>query len=602
MLERLEPLLTRLDLSRRGLGLFLVTAMALSWPMILAPGAAALGSPNADGMKHLWTLWWIRTAVRVEGQLPLHTKLVNWPEGLDLYPIEPLGGLFAVLLPWLSLVALSNLLVLLNVWATGVVGAWFGRQVSGRATGGLAAGLLLQGSAVMAFFVHAGVGELLYLWLLPLGLGLLVRARRASRAQDWALLALALAGSVVAGFYLGLFLAVAVSIWALATLDAGRQTPALLLRYAATALVALLLVWPVIALFSGTWRGSAPEVGWVEWLFGAHGQAVTDAPSTRLALLDLVWPRGAETRQELGYGGGRYLGWLALALAGSGLARRRREALPWVAVAAVGLVLALGSALSGRAGEWTVGDGPLYLPFFWFNRLLAYVAEPVNFPVRFLAVTAVGLAALASLSPWRRAPVWAALAGLEVALVSGWPWPSFAPLDASALTTVAEHRGHAMVDLALVWRPDAENRWGALSSQIVHGHPIQAVPIERIEYFARDGHRFAASLPLVQDLEPFYNRQVGAFQPQRYRRDVALLREAGFEELLVHYRGGRERLPDGLVAALTALCGPPVARGGAVALWKLPEANATDSELATWKREHKLAISALIEPGQGPMP
>lgn len=586
-------------------GLFLLSAAALSWPVARDPGGAALGHPAADGLKHLWTLAWMRREVLESGRLPYHTDWLNWPAGLDLYPIEPLNGLLAVILSGLALVPLANLLVLLNLWATGVAGAWFGRQVCGRAEGGLAAGAILQGSAVMASFVQLGVGELLHLWWLPLGLGVLVRARRAGRWRSFASLGLCLAGATISGFYLGFFLALATAIWALLTLR--PASPRLLLGYALAVGLGLLLVLPALGGFGRSWQqGGAAEVGLWSYVFGAHDQPVTDPPSARLELLQLVWPRRALEGQQAAYGGGRYLGICALLLAGIGLWRRTREGLPWAICAAAGVVVALGSALVWGGAELLVGGEPVRLPLLWLNRLLGYLAQPINFPVRALAVTAVALAALAALGARGRLVWLAPLAVLEVGALQEIrrPWPTFSPEDASALAVVADHRGHALVDLALIWRGDAENRVSALSSQLVHRHPVQAVPIERIEYFARDGARFVAALGLVGDLEPLYNRQPGGLprEPGAYRGDLALLRAAGFHELLVNYRGGRERIPEGLVEALGQLCGPPLVLTPSRGLWAIPEIQASEAELAAWRAAHEAAVAALAARETGPGP
>ena len=49
-------------------------------------------------------------------------------------------------------------------------------------SGGFIAGTILEGSAVMAFFIHVGVGELHHMWWLPLGLGCQLKARK---TQEW---------------------------------------------------------------------------------------------------------------------------------------------------------------------------------------------------------------------------------------------------------------------------------------------------------------------------------------------------------------------------------------------------------------------------------
>ena len=143
-----------------GLYGFFLLALVQTWPLVLAPNRGLIGHARTDTLKHLWTLWWMRASVWSEGRFPFATQLVNFPEGMELYPIEPLNGLFVVLLPFVPLVAASNLLVLLNLTLTGLCGGAMGRALSGRALGGWIAGLLIQSSALMAHFVALGVGEL----------------------------------------------------------------------------------------------------------------------------------------------------------------------------------------------------------------------------------------------------------------------------------------------------------------------------------------------------------------------------------------------------------------------------------------------------------
>ena len=94
--------------------IFFALSVALTWPVVLHISDAALGSQHADGMKHLWTLWWMRASIWDYGQFPFHTDLINYPTGMDLYPIEPLNGFVANILPFVSIITLSNILVLIN--------------------------------------------------------------------------------------------------------------------------------------------------------------------------------------------------------------------------------------------------------------------------------------------------------------------------------------------------------------------------------------------------------------------------------------------------------------------------------------------------------
>ena len=575
----------------------LALALVLTWPACIRPGEAALGNVRADGMKHLWTLWWMRSSVFDEGRLPFQTELINHPVGMDLYPIEPLNGIGAVLLPWVSIVALSNLLVLFNLVLTGMSAAWMGRLLSGNRLGGLTSATLLMGSSVMAFFVHVGVGELLHLWWLPAGLACLIQARETLKPIWFLLLSGCLVLAMLSGFYLGFFLALAVSVWATATLWAGRQTPRLLASYALSAGLAVAVVWPVTQEFAASYNsGDIPPVSLTQYLFEQYGQPVTDPPSARLDPLELITPgRQPEGLDDLAYGGGRYLGLVALLLAGIGLVRQPRRAVPLVLAGASGVLFALGTWLVFGGEEVFVSGTRLRLPLLWLNRLLGYLAEPLNFPIRFLAITVTALAAVGSLAlrsatPRRRV----LLLGLSVLAVGEiqanaqvrWPWDRFRPRDASALEVLRDQPRGAVLDLALVVRADHENRWSALATQIAHGQATQAVPIERVEFFARDGHHFVSSLDLVKDLHPLYENDFNATLTGDYTDDFAILQDAGFQWLLVTYRGGGEQLPRVLRDEVTRVMGEPVAEGAGLAAWALPQVEVSPEQLRQYKAIH----------------
>lgn len=570
----------------------------LSWPVLIRPGEAALGNLHADGMKHLWTLWWMRESVWTEGHLPFQTTLVNHPFGMDLYPIEPLNGLLAVALPFLDIVVLSNLLVFLNVTLTGIAGAWFGRELSGSKLGGLVSGTLLQGSAVMAFFVHVGVGELTHLWWLPLGLGVLVRARR-TRHWPWFLaLAGCLIGAMFSCFYIGFFLAMSVALWALATLWAGKETPKLLALYVGAAALSIAVVVPVTKAFSASYKtGDVPDVGLESYVFEEHGQPVTDPPSARLEVGQLLdYGREASRREEAAYGGGRYLGVLPLVLALVGLVRRPKEALPFIAVGGVGVVLAFGTYMVDGGEAVLSGGARMRMPLLWLNRVLGYLAEPLNFPTRFLAMTVTAVAAMAALALRPGGHKWqlgllvlAPLAVGEVATgdLVPWPWDRFAPRDAHELEALRDAGDGAVIDVALLVRPDHENRWSALSTQIAHGKATQAVPIERIEFFAREGYVFVGTRKLLRDLQPVYENDRSAHLSGTYADDIAVLRAAGFRWILVSYRSGNEAVPAHIVDELTRFAGPPVAKGRGLAVWELPESTASEEQTQQWLEQHR---------------
>ena len=593
------------------LGWAVLLSIVLTWPVPRQLSAAALGSPHADGLKHLWTLWWMRASVWREGVFPFHTHLVDFPHGMDLFPIEPLDGLAAVLVPWLDVVSLSNVLVLLNLTLTGLAGTWFGQELGGSRVGGLVAGTLLQGSAVAAFFVHVGVGELQHLWWLPLGLGLLVRARRSGAWRDYLALGVVLATAVLSGFYIGFFLGLAVAIHSLVTLYWARAPGPLVLRYAVTAGLALAVIVPVTHTFSASYQlAERPQRGAVAFVFEGDGRVPVDAPTTRLEPEQLL-VRAAPPRDstEEGYGGGRYLGWLALGMALAGVVRRPREGLPWLAVAGVGIVLAMGSGLT-RMGQEILQDGhPIDLPFLYLNRLLIVLAQPLNFPVRFLAMTMTAIAGLAALSCRGAWGLLAPLAVLEVAACQAVPrpWATFTPAPMPALAALADqYPGEGVVDLSYMVRPDLGSRHATLVAQIAHQHPVNIVPIERVEFFARDGQVFVATLPLFDALRGALKD--GTWPPPNgdfrsdFRSDLAVLQDAGLRLLLVQSGENNNPLPGAIVAALNDLCGPPVAATQTMAMWHTPDVDASPEERARWTAEHQASMErrARLEPDLRP--
>jgi hypothetical protein len=271
----------------------------------------------------------------------------------------------------------------------------------------------------------------------------------------------------------------------------------------------------------------------------------------------------------------------------------------------VGVLMATGSYLTAD-GEAVLTDSGarMRMPIFWLNRLLGYYAEPLNFPVRFLAVTVTALSAAAALAVrrWPLLMILVPLAVLEVGWgqLLSWPWESFAPRDARALIPMQELEDRAVIDLALAVRSDQENRFSALGTQIRHGKKMNAIPLERIEFFARDGVYFVKATSLIEDLTPLYNNAPGSLSGD-YRADFAVLREAGFGWILVAYRNGSENLPASIVAEMDRTLGEAIIRDTGLGVWALPEVSYTQEELEAWQAQHAAAILQLsrLDPGMG---
>jgi len=599
--------------------------LILSWPSLTRLGAAALGAGGADGPKHLWTLWWMRRTVLREHAFPFTTDYVNFPYGMELYPIEPLNGLGAILLGFAPLVTAANLLAWGNLTLIGVCGGLLGRALARRDAGdagdtedhgdaglwgGLAAGTLLQGAAISLFTIHVGVGELQHLWWLPLGFTAWLALRREPGAARAVALGLALSGAVLSCFYHGFFLAVGVSVLSLITLWAGgvKRTGKLLGAYLLAAGLSLAVVAPVTTSFATSYGTDERQpVPLKDYVLGDHNQPLTDPPAARLEPAQLVVPqrgrRASASASTAAYGGGRYMGLFAAALVLGALILRPRAYLPWAAVGVVGALIAMGSYLVADGEEVLNAAGVRYqLPFLWLNRLLGYLAEPLNFPVRAVALTATaaaaaaGLVASASVKGRSLGPVAAALALLSVVDVqvnqlNARPMAAFELTQWPELAELSETDG-AMVDLTMAWNTDLETLMGGLSAQLSHGQKIQAVPIERLRYFALEGQYFVQALALAADSRAAQRGNI-TLDRETYRGDIALLRDAGFERVLIQGIGPRRDVPMPIRDALSGLFGQPEINGENAVVWALPEVAFTEAELTAWKAEHEQAMAAL---------
>ncbi len=584
----------------------LLLALALTWPAPARFWTEALGSVEGDGVKHLWNLWWMR-AEAFGGVPGMRSALVNFPTGLELWPIEPLNGILSLGIP-LAPVPLSNFLAIFHLFLLGLTAGWLGRVVSERPLGGFVAGALAQGSAFAAFTLHVGVGELRQTWWIPLGLACLVRARTTLAPKWFLALALSLAGATLSCFYHGFFLATAVSLYALATL---RPWPRLLVGYAGAALLSLLIVVPVIRGFSANYAPSEQRGA------DSFGQWMTmryELETFRGAALDpveMLTPRDAATvdRQTSSYTGGRYLGWIPLLLAAIGVAAAPRKAVPWLIVGAGGLLLSLGTVLWWDGALVAATSGRVVLPLATLNRALAWVAEPMNFPARFIVVPTLAIAvlgALASRWPWILLVVPVGL--VEVAWGDLVPYPrstitlprvtpaagAVVPEDAVADLTVFTRAAASAGDkVGQSWlsRVDPESRTRGIAAQLVLDRAFSTVPIERVDHWGPEGLYWTAALPLAHALGG------ATVSEDDLRASAWLLADAGFGSVLLTH--GCDNGPPASAAVLDRTLGARIAARCAT-LWPVPTVPAPPTDAPRWRSEQETRSAATAPPKMGP--
>lgn len=599
--------------SGRQLGLLralaiLVAALVLAWPALQDPTGTVLGSPRTDTVKHLWTLFLGRTMLLEQGALWGHTDLASFPEGMDIFVIEPLGAVVAALLGFVPVVLVANLLAVANLVLLGLATAWLGDHLAGGRLPGLVAALLMMGSSVTAFFFHLGVGELQHLFLLPLCLLLAARLAEWGRWSDAGWLGLCLGLTVACGFYLGLFAVVGVSLACLVALVVGPRRLVLLSRLGVAAPLSLAVAWPFLQGFRGAWPGTRDNMEQGFSLLTIR-RPPTEEVWARLDLGRLLWPIGDSLgAKEADYIGGQYLGPILVGLALVGIWRGGRRALPLVGVALAGLLLAMGTH-AVWLGEELAAAQALVLPYAWLQWLLSGLAAAPHYPSRFIALTAVALAALASLAVarLRRPPLQAA--AVVVALLAavdvggrarpGFPWHSTELAPASVLSSLAAEDPGAVVDLGYFVVRDHDMRNRGAWYQVAHGLPTQAVAISRLDDLHRDGAARVIALPLVQDLRLVHATGGSLPEGRDYAVDLALLREDGFSWLML-YQGSPHDAPAGLgqqtappphrLAALTSLLGPPRYQEEALAVWQLPPVDVDPDALEAGRRARDRAL------------
>lgn len=581
----------------------LALAIFLTWP---APVETyrALGSVDGDGIKHVWNLWWMRQEF-LTGTLGLHTNWVGFPGGMELYPIEPLNGVFAALLP-LNPVALSNVLAVIHLTLLGLCSGWLGELVSFRMRGALMSGALAQCSAFTAFTLHVGVGELRELWWLPLGFACLLEAQQSRHWKWFAALGAVLVSAMVSCFYIGFFLAIGVLVHALSTLRRHRD---LFPKYAATAVVAALLTLAPFSFFAKTYDpdDDRASLTFAEWVRTRPLETFENAATEPAQLIQ--WrasERDKIDRQLRAYTGGRYLGVLTIGLALLGAYAQPRRSAPWLAVGATGIVLSFGTVLWVNGEIWRPGGGGrVVLPLAWVNHYLGYYAEPINFPARFLALAAVALpAAAASASRWRWTMIVVPLACLDMVSHDLVPWPrevfelpdvrglTADGLDKGVLNVTPFQRLRSFDPSLLLANKDAEGRSRAIAAQIAMQRRFDIIPIERMDFWSPDGLLWALPLPLMRAVN-----HPGKASLDQYRRDLWLIRDRGFDKLLLTHGPGVSGL-DAVINLLSDLCGEPEQSSVAL-VWTVPEIEATDDEGSTWRTEHQALVDALERPKMG---
>lgn len=454
---------------------YLLAAVIFTWPLALhwQTGVIQKGSVPIDAGQGIWNLWWARHSL-LNGRDPYLTRFLFYPLEVDLFWQTlslPNALLSLPALLWLGPIAAFNLITLLSFGLGGYFAYRLAYGVLDDRIGALATGFVYAFSAYHMQLVLGGPMEVIAIQWIPLYITLLMGALRQPSPRTILLAALALTITTLASQYYGLYSAVYtvahVGLVLLVTHGWARRRR-LLLSAAAIAglwIAALLpLVWPLSTI------GAAPPEDWYERQVFHSAQ-----------LIDFLFPNtlhpwwGAWSQRTLGaihpYGTeiGASFGIAIYGLLLYGAIRQRRRAWPWLVLALVTLLFALGPEL--QFGAQSTG---LPLPFraldlvgpFRNSSRPSYFVAILMLPVGVLV--GFGFVALRELS-WR--PRYLLSGALALVLVlESWVarWPIL-PIrsDAAYASLNANPTPGAVLEL-----PPQNDKSQYMINQLCHGRPL----------------------------------------------------------------------------------------------------------------------------------
>ena len=385
--ERLRPIAKWLLIR---LGIWLLLAAVLTWPVVISPGSVLVGDSRIDVWNHAWGYWFVLTSL-ADGTLPFATELVGAPQGGTLYYIDTPGALWG--LPVTALLGPAvgyNVVLLFRIALAGLSGQILAREITGKGAHTWLAGLAYATTPFLLCELANGISEVCATHWLALTLAAGARALRTARWQDFLALGILQGLTTVTTFYYGLTSAMLVgTVFLVALVVRGIRTargveglPLLerswLWTFPLTAVSAFLIALPHGLAFSASLKA---EDGLIKRDLLLNDQlirhnavdpAVYITPG-RFQSVDLLGEYG-EPFIHTGY-----LRWSVLLLIAVGAFSNKRLR-PWLALLLLSLVLGLGPYLWWD-GDWvTIGNRTLSLPFDWLRQALPAVA--ITHPLR----------------------------------------------------------------------------------------------------------------------------------------------------------------------------------------------------------------------------
>ena len=563
--------------------LFALATVLITWPTAMAPRSVLLGHPGNDTWNHVWGFWWVGQEVLEHGRWPGWTNLIAWPTGGALYFIDTFNALASMPVQALfGPVVTHNVVVAGSLWFSAFCAWLLARHVVRCDSAALVAGAAYGFCPHILAQAHNGITESLNIgWLALYLLALLKLLEKPS--LRWGLLtwvALSLCG--VFNWYYGLFAGLITVVMLLWRIRVDPPRWGAFLRWGVTGAV---LVGPFAAAALWALKSSmdAPDAlvnrdadfVWNSLLYHNMSDLQCFFRPGAFFSPDLKALYGEELLIVI------YVGWLLIALAVVGMlvTKPRRRLWPWLLVAVIFWVFALGPYLYAFGEYVEIGGRRLPLPFLAFFEALPLFSR-ISHPFRFVLGVELGLGILAAAGmarllrgykPWLRFGLGAAVAGLVIAetwVASPTPLPvatSAARLPEGYAYIIEDEVEGAVLDLPIAFPllERAVYNW----YQIHHGRPIPYTLNEPLPPGLRDNQlsRFildvessrARLLPrTLPDMELVVSSRVLARQDYRW--------------VVVHNRLYPELKREHIHGVLNAVLGPPAHDDSELTIYRVP--------------------------------
>jgi hypothetical protein len=563
--------------------LYALATVLLTWPTAMAPRSVLLGHPGNDTWNHVWGFWWVGQEVLEHGRWPGWTDLIAWPDGGALYFIDTFNALAT--LPVQALfgpVVTHNVVVAGSLWFSACCAWLLARHVVRSDSAALVAGAAYGFCPHILAQAHNGITESLNIgWLALYLLALLKLLERPT--LRWGLLtwvALSLCG--VFNWYYGLFaglITIVLLVWRIrfepppwgAFLRCGTAGAVLVGPFAAAALWALKSSMDAPDALVN--RDS--DFVWNSLLFHNMSDLQCFFRPGDFFSPDLHALYGEELLIVI------YVGWLlmALALVGWLITKPRRQLWPWLLVAVIFWVFALGPYLYAFGQYVEIAGRRLPLPFLAFFEALPLFSR-ISHPFRFVVGVELGLGILAAAGlarllrgrpAWLRWSLGVAVAGLVIAetwVASPTPLPvatSAARLPEGYAHILDDETEGAVLDLPIAFPllERAVYNW----YQIHHGRPIPYTLNEPLP----PGLHHNQLARFVLDVESSRARLLPRTLPDlELVISSRVLAHQGYRWVVVHNRLYPELKRDHIQGVLNAVLGPPALDDSELTIYRVP--------------------------------